>query len=144
MSQMETCELLKKCTSGIKMAIDAIDEVLPNVKNPALKNKLITSKKEHKKLEEETVNLLKQYRQEEQAPGMMAKGMAWMKTNLQMSVNPGDDTIANLMSSGCDMGIRTLYKALNDNTEASEGSKALVKKVIKAEENLGKEMQGYL
>ena len=50
MSQMETCELLKKCTSGIKMAIDAIDEVLPNVKNPALKNKLITSKKEHKKL----------------------------------------------------------------------------------------------
>lgn len=144
MSQMETCELLKKCTSGIKMAIDAIDEVLPNVKSPALKNKLITSKKEHKKLEEETVNLLKQYRQEEQAPGMMAKGMAWMKTNLQMSVNPGDDTIANLMSSGCDMGIRTLYKALNDNTEASEGAKALVKKVIKAEEHLGKEMQGYL
>ena len=67
-----------------------------------------------------------------------------MKTNLQMSVNPGDDTVANLMSTGCDMGIRNLYKALNDNTGASEGAKALVKKVIKVEEYLGKEMQEYL
>lgn len=144
MSQLETCELLKECTSGIKMAIDAIDEVLPNVKSPALKNKLITSKKEHKKLEEETENLLKQYREKGKEPGMMAKSMAWMKTNLQMSVNPGDDTIANLMSTGCDMGVRTLHKALNDNSEASEGAKALVKKVIKAEEALGKEMEEYL
>lgn len=144
MSQMETCQLLKECTSGIKMAIDAIHEVLPNVKSQTMKDKLSASEKEHKKLESEAENLLKQYRVESGEPGMMARGMAWMKTNLQMSVNPGDDTVANLMSTGCDMGIRNLYKALNDNTGASEGAKALVKKVIKVEEDLGKEMQEYL
>lgn len=144
MSQMETCQLLKECSSGIKMAIDAIHEVLPNVKNQNLKNKLSECEKEHKKLEEVSENLLRQHQQEDEEPSMLAKGMAWIKTNMQMAVNPGDDTIANLMSTGCDMGIRQLYKALNDNTNASEGAKALVKKVIASEEKLGKEMQDYL
>ena len=53
MSQMETCQLLKECTSGIKMAIDAIREVLPNVKSQTMKDKLSASEKEHKKLESE-------------------------------------------------------------------------------------------
>ena len=83
MSQMETCQLLKECTSGIKMAIDAIREVLPNVKSQTMKDKLSASEKEHKKLESEAENLLKQYRVESGEPGMMARGMAWMKTNLQ-------------------------------------------------------------
>ena len=33
MQHTDTCQLLKECNSGIKMAVDAIQEVLPNVKN---------------------------------------------------------------------------------------------------------------
>ena len=74
----------------------------------------------------------------------MAKGMSWIKTNLTMSVNPGDDTIANLISTGCDMGVRTLQKYLNDCQNASDQAKTLVKKVIKLEEDLSVDMRAYL
>lgn len=144
MQKQDTCQLLKECNSGIKMAVDAIREVLPNVKNEELKNKLTACEKEHKKLGEETHSLLMENNARDEEPGMMAKGMSWIKTNLTMSVNPGDDTIANLISTGCDMGVRTLNKYLNDCQNASAQAKALVKKVIKLEEDLSVDMRAYL
>ena len=144
MHKQDTCQLLKECNSGIKMAVDAIREVLPNVKNEELKNKLTACEKEHKKLGEETHSLLMENNARDEEPGMMAKGMSWIKTNLTMSVNPGDDTIANLISTGCDMGVRTLNKYLNDCQNASAQAKALAKKVIKLEEDLSVDMRAYL
>ena len=67
-----------------------------------------------------------------------------MKTNMKMTMNPGDDTIADLISTGCDMGVRTLYKYLNKCKNASENAKSLVKKVIKLEEDLSVDMRAYL
>lgn len=144
MHKQDTCQLLQECSSGIKMAVDAIREVLPNVKNEELKNKLTDCEKEHKKLGEETHSLLMENNARDEEPGMMAKGMSWIKTNLTMSVNPGDDTIANLISTGCDMGVRTLQKYLNECQNASAQAKALAKKVIKLEEDLSVDMRAYL
>lgn len=144
MYQKDTCQLLKECNAGIKMAVDAIREVLPNVKSEELRKKLAQCEKEHKKLGDETHSLLLQHKQEDEDPSMMAKSMAWIKTNLKMSVNPGDDTIANLMSVGSDMGVRTLNKCLNKCSNASNQAKELVKKVIKLEEKLSVDMRAYL
>ena len=74
----------------------------------------------------------------------MAKGMSWIKTNLKMSVDPGDDTIANLISTGCDMGVRNLNKYLNEYQNACDRAKSLVKKVIRLEEDLSVDMRAYL
>lgn len=30
--------------------------------------------------------------------------MSWMKTHLKTAVEPGDDTIADLITDGCNMG----------------------------------------
>mgnify|MGYP002798969570 FL=1 len=144
MQKQDTCQLLKECNSGIKMAVDAIREVLPNVKNEELRKKLTACEKEHEKLGDETHSLLLKNHAKDEEPGIMAKGMSWIKTNLTMSVNPGDDTIANLISTGCDMGVRTLQKYLNDCQNASDQAKALVKKVIKLEDELSVDMRAYL
>ena len=40
MRQQDTNQLLRECNAGIKMAIDTIKEVLPNVKSQTLKEKL--------------------------------------------------------------------------------------------------------
>lgn len=144
MYKEDTCQLLKECNAGIKMAVDAIREVLPNVKNEELKNKLITCKDQHEKLGDETHTLLLKNNKETEEPSMMAKGMSWVKTNLKMAVNPGDDTIANLICTGSDMGVRTLNKYLNEFRNASQQAKDLVKKVIKLEEDLSADMQAYL
>ena len=144
MQKQDTCQLLKECNSGIKMAVDAIREVLPNVKNEELRKKLTACEKEHEKLGDETHSLLLKNHAKDEEPGIMAKGMSWIKTNLTMSVNPGDDTIANLISTGCDMGVRTLQKYLNDCQNASDQAKALVKKVFNLEEDLSVDMRAYL
>ncbi len=144
MHQTDTCQLLKECNNGIKMAVDAIREVLPNVKNPALKKKLTECEQEHEKLGDDTHSLLLKHHSQDEEPGMIAKSMSWIKTNLKMSVNPGDDTIANLMSTGCDMGVRTLNKYLNEYSNASAEAKALVRKVIHLEEKLSVDMRVYL
>lgn len=144
MYEKDTQQLLKECNSGIKMAIDAIAEVLPNVRDGRLREKLLKCKSEHDKLGDETHTLLTEYGQEDEEPGMIAKGMSWMKTNMKMTVDPGDNTIADLISSGCDMGVRSLYRYLNKCKNASEKAKDLVRRVISLEEDLSKEMHSYL
>lgn len=144
MHQTDTCQLLKECNNGIKMAVDAIQEVLPNVKNEKLRNRLTECEREHEKLGNDTHSLLLKHHAQDEEPSMIAKGMSWIKTNLKMSVDPGDDTIANLMSTGCDMGVRTLNKYLNEYKNASAEAKALVRKVIHLEENLSVDMRAYL
>lgn len=144
MQHTDTCQLLKECNSGIKMAVDAIQEVLPNVKNGELRSKLTACEQAHRKLGDETHALLLENHAPDEEPSLMAKSMSWIKTNLKMSVDPGDDTIANLISTGCDMGVRNLNKYLNEYQNACDRAKSLVKKVIRLEEDLSVDMRAYL
>lgn len=144
MQEKDTVELLKECNSGIKMASNAIEEVLPKIKDDKMRALLKENKTDHDQLGDETHQLLLQYGEEDKDPGMIARGMTWMKTNMKMSVDPGDDTIADLMCSGCDMGVRSLNKCLNKYNEADEQVRELTKKVIVLEEHLSSELRSYL
>lgn len=144
MFQNETNQLLKECNLGIKMAIDTIGEVLPNIKDPSLRQKLSKCQQEHNKLGEEVHTLLITNQQSDEEPGTMAKAMAWMKTNIKMSVNPGDDTIADHIITGCDMGVRTLQKCLNQCKNASDRAIEITRQIIKLEETLSKDLRIYL
>ena len=62
----------------------------------------------------------------------MAKGMSWIKTNVKLSVNESDNAVADLITDGCNMGIKTLNKYLNQYEAADEKSKNLAKKTYKA------------
>ena len=53
-------------------------------------------------------------------PSVMAKGMSWIKTNMQMAMNESDKTIANIMTDGCNMGIKNLNKYLNEYGDAGQ------------------------
>ena len=37
-------------------------------------------------------------------PNPMAKGMSWIKTNVKLVMDDSDETIADLMTDGCNMG----------------------------------------
>lgn len=74
----------------------------------------------------------------------MAKGMSWIKTNLMMSVNGSDNTIADLMTDGCNMGVKSLNKYLNKYKAADEYSKDIAKKLINLEHQMAVDMRQYL
>ena len=50
----------------------------------------------------------------------MAKGMSWFKTNIKISADSSDNTIADLNTDGCNMGDKTLHKYLNKYKAADE------------------------
>ena len=74
----------------------------------------------------------------------MAKGMSWMKTNVKLSLDTSDATIADLMTDGCNMGVKSLNKYLNQYEAADERSKDIAKRLIHLEQQLTEDVRGYL
>ena len=74
----------------------------------------------------------------------MAKGMSWVKTNVQLAMNDSDKTIADLITDGCNMGIKSLSRYLNQYKAASEKAKDIAKRLINLEERLVVDLRAYL
>ena len=140
----DTVELLKECNSGIKMGVSSIEEVLDKVENHEFKNLLESSMNEHKRLGDETKGLLNRYDDSGEEPNVMAKGMSWVKTNFKMAISPSDETISDLITDGCNMGVKSLNKYLNEYAAASEEAKDITKKLISMEESLAVNIRKYL
>ena len=144
MIEQDTIKLLRECDAGIKMGVASIDDVLDHVHGSSFKGYLTRCKREHEELNEEIQTLLDRYHDEGKDPSPMAKGMSWMKTNLKIGMDNSDKTIADLMTDGCNMGVKTLNKYLNQYQAADEVSKDIAKRLIHLEEQLTAEMRKYL
>lgn len=140
----DTVELLKECDQGVKMGIEAIDDVLPRVDDENLRKILKEYNLRHEELKNELEILLKNAGLKSEEPNLMAKGMSAMKTNFKMLLENSDKTVADLMTDGCDMGIKSLNKYLNQYSAAEEDVKDITKRIIKTEENFEKDLKKYL
>lgn len=140
----DTIRLLRECDAGIKMGITSIYDVLGYVRDEKLREKLTEYKKRHEKLKEEMVVLLDKYYDDGKEPPVMATGMSWLKTNVKLIMNESDRTIADLMTDGCNMGVKSLTQYLNQYRAADEKSKDLAKRLIRLEEKMGEDMRAYL
>lgn len=144
MENKDTVNLLKECDSGVKMAVASIDQVLGNVADSNLKSVLTESKQHHEKLGNELHSMLLLHHSDEQEPKAIAKSMSWIKTNFKITMNDSDNTIADLMTDGCDMGIKSLHKYKNQYKHADEQSTKICDKLISIEEKLRADMRCYL
>ena len=144
MIEKDTIKLLRECDSGVKMGVASIDEVLDKVNNGQFRALLKDCRAEHEKLRLEIQAQLDRFRDEGKNPNPMAKGMSWMKTNAKMMMEASDNTCADLITDGCNMGINTLYRYLNEYKAADEKSKKLTEDIIREEEHLRQELRCYL
>ena len=144
MANADTIKLLRECDAGTKMAVNSIDEILEKVDDEKLKRLLQESKEHHKQLELDIHKQLDTYKAEEKEPNPMARGMSWIKTNMKLGMNDSDATIADLLTDGCDMGIKSLYKYMNQYDDADKTSKEICEKLIAIEEKLEKDLRKYL
>ena len=136
MVEQDTIRLLRECDAGVKMGISSIDDVLKYVKSEKLRKDLNDNREEHCKLDKELQVLLDSYHDDGKEPNPMAKGMSWMKTNMKLVMNESDHTIADLITDGCNMGVKSLNKYLNEYKAADEKSKDICKRLINLEEDL--------
>lgn len=144
MVEPDTIKLLRECNAGVKMGVSSIDEVLHAVKDDKLKKLLTDSKQEHEKLGGETTQILNDYSDEGKEPNPIAKGMSWMKVNMKLGMDNSDSTVADLMIDGCDMGVKSLSRYLNQYAAAEEKVKDIAKKLIKIESELSVGMRAFL
>lgn len=144
MANDDTIQLLKECDSGTKMAVESINEILDKVKATELRDVLNDSRMHHEKLGNELHSLLLKHNSEEKDPTSMAKGMSWLKTNFKMAMDESDATIANLITDGCNMGVKSLHKYLNQYSGADSSSKNICNRLISIEDKLCEDMQPYL
>ena len=140
----DTIYLLRECNAGTQMAVYSIGEILENVKDQKLREILISSKNHHEQLGNELHILLQKYGDTTKDPGVIAKGMSWMKVGVKMGLDDSDKTVADLMTDGCNMGVKSLNRYLNQYAAADEKAKTVAKKLIRLEEKLTQSAGAYL
>ena len=74
----------------------------------------------------------------------MAKSMSWLKTNVKLSIDGSDETVADLITDGCNMGVKSLNRYLNEYEAADQTAKEITKKLIRMEEKLAIDIRQYL
>ncbi len=140
----DTEKLLRECNAGIKMGVSSIDEVLPSVRDSRLKGILEHSRREHADLGDETHELLLKYDCDTKEPHPIAKGMSWIKTTVKLQLDPGDKTIAGLMTDGCNMGVKSLNGYLNEYNLADSKARKITSRLIDIEQRMAESMAEFL
>ena len=145
MIEQDTVKLLRECDSGAKMGVESIGSVLDRAKAPALRRTLSASRAEHETLGREIRGELSRFRDQGKDPGAMAETMSRIKTEAMLMMKEDDDAaIANLMTDGCNMGVKSLNRYLNQYKAADERSKDIAKRLIHLEQTLAEDLRGYL
>ena len=144
MIEQDTIKLLRECDAGIKMGVASIDDVLDHVHSAQMLQSLTRCKEAHEQLDQQLQKLLDKYQDEGKNPNPIAKGMSWMKTTMKLNMEDSDATIADLMTDGCNMGVKSLNQYLNQYKAADEVSKDITKRLIHLEEQLTHDIRCYL
>ncbi|MBR3739768.1 MAG: DUF2383 domain-containing protein [Clostridia bacterium] len=144
MIEQDTIRLLRECDEGVKMGVASIEDVLDRVRSQALEKRLTDCKTEHQALGTELQQLLNRYGDEGKDPPAMATAMSGLMTKMKLMVHDSDAEIADLMTDGCNMGVKSLSRFLNQYAAADEASKGVAKRLIALEETLAVDLRGYL
>ena len=144
MIEQDTVKLLRECDAGVKMGVASIQDVLPHVQSEKLSRCLTKCKNEHEELGDEIRQKLDDCYDNGKNPNPVAKSMSWMKTNMKLTLDDSDSTVADLMTDGCNMGVKSLNRYLNQYKAADEVSKDIAKRLINLEEKLAIDIRQYL
>ena len=144
MIEQDTVKLLRECDAGVKMGVASIDDVLGHVSDQNFHSMLDRSLKEHQSQQQKIQDQLHRFEDQGKNPNPIAKGMSWMKTTMKLGMEETDATIADLMTDGCNMGVKSLNRYLNQYKAADETSKKIAKDLIDLEHQLTVDMRAYL
>lgn len=144
MIQEDTIQLLRECDAGVAMGISSIDQVMDVAKSQSLRDALARCRTEHEQLQNQIVTALHEFHDEGKEPNPIAQGMSWIKTGAMLTMNESDATIADLITDGCNMGVKSLNRYLNQYEAASEDAKDITKRLIALEEKLAEDIRRFL
>lgn len=140
----DSIELLKECDSGVKMGIQGISEVIDNAYGKDFKNMLEKYEGEHVKILKTIHQKLNEAGADYKEPHPIAKTNAKVMTNMKLMVNDSDEKIADIMMDGCNMGIKSVSRYMNEYSGASKDVMDIANNVVTLEQNFMNELRQYL
>ncbi len=144
MHENDTLKLLRECDAGVKMGVSSINEVISSVKSEQMRSCLADCRNQHETLLSEIKQKLEENCDKGKEPAPAAKGMSWIKTNVKMALDDSDKTVADLITDGCNMGVKSLNRYINQYKAADGVSKGFANRLIKLEDDLAVQMRQYL
>ena len=144
MIHQDTVRLLRECDSGVRMGVASLSKVTERTRSPRLTSMLDESRKEHCRLGEEIERGLADFDDTGRQPNTMALAMSNAKIALMLAVKPNDRTVAGLMTDGCNMGVKSLCRYINQYKAADERSKDIAKKLVAMEAKLSEQLRDFL
>ncbi len=137
-------ELLKECDSGVKMGIQGISEVIDNASGQDFKNMLENYENQHVKILKQIHKKLNDAGEEYKEPHPIAKANAKFMTDVKLMVNDSDQKIADIMMDGCNMGIKSVSRYMNEYSGASKDVMDIANNVVVLEQNFVNDLRQYL
>ncbi len=144
MIEKDTIRLLRECDAGVKMGVSSIEDTMEFRLSEPLKKVLDHSKAQHMEMSREIARRLDRFGDDGKDPPMIAEVMGSIKANFKLVTKDTDSAAAEFITDGCNMGIKSLSKYLNQYAAAEEYSKDITKKLISIEEQLSADMRAFL
>ena len=142
----DTIELLRECSSGVKMGINAIDDVIEKTESEKLHGLLRDSRNEHESIEKDIKKMLNGAGGDADADGVhpIVEGVARLKTGIKLSGEHSDADIADILTDGCNMGVKNLHRYLNKYPNADVSARRAAERLVNIEERLCIDMRSFL
>ena len=144
MATQDSIYLLRECDAGAKMAMASLDDVKDRTRNTEMQKILLESRQQHELIAEQIHKLLDSIGTGEKDPSPMARGMSAVKTGVKMGLDDSDQTVADLITDGCGMGIKSLHRYLNQYAAAETIARAVFRMLIAVEEQLVCDIKHFL
>lgn len=138
-----TVNLLNECSSGCRIALNSLKQLQRHAAAPELRNLIESAVNKHICLRNEADSLLGQMGRTGKKPCTGTALFTWTMSEMKMMMKRNDNQVAALIMDGCNMGIKTLSKAIRQCPHASMESISLADCIIKTDENLLEEMKQY-
>lgn len=140
----DTINLLKECNAGCKSATNSMEQVKPYIENENLKSIIDNYNDKHIRIGDECHQMLNKYHEEEKDPQAIAKAFSWISTEMKLMIKGNSHEVADIMIDGCNMGIKSVSKYINEYKNASNESINLAKSIVKVEQEFMNELLAYL
>ena len=137
-------ELLKECDSGVQMGIQGINEVIDNAYGEDFRNMLHKYSGEHEKILSRIENKLEEHGASFKEPHPIAKASSKVTTDMKLMMNDSDEKIADLVMDGCNMGIKSVSRYMNEYAAASKEVMDIANSVVVLEQNFMNDLRQYL
>ena len=140
----QTRKLYEECSIGCQMAVESMQQIKEFTRDTELSELIEKYIDRHSRLGGDAKDHLIDSGNEVKEPGIMASAFSWFSTEIKLNLNDDNSKIAKLLIDGCNMGIKTLGERANTLNQADKNANALARKIIKAEEEMVKELESFL